>query len=159
LVGDGSGPPLRLKPGKGLCYIAELLRHPGRALPAGALAARNGVGAAADDAAAERLANLRDQLDEATRFNDHERATRARAALEALAVPLARQAGLGRRRRPGSTPAERARLNVTRTIGDAIRRIAAADPHLGRYFETTIRTGALCGFTPDPRIPIDWETQ
>ena len=41
-------------------------------------------------------------------------------------------------------------------VADAVRRIAAADPALGRHFETAIRTGTLCSYVPDPRLPIDW---
>jgi hypothetical protein len=25
-----------------------------------------------------------------------------------------------------------------------------------RYLETTVRTGTLCSYTPDPRFPITW---
>ncbi|MEO8605610.1 MAG: hypothetical protein ABI629_23780, partial [bacterium] len=155
LIDDGGDAPLRLKHGKGLQYIAELLQWPGRALPAAALAEGD---SAAFFATVERLAALRDEADAAARCNDPLRAAGAHVALAAATAPLARQAGLGGRRRPGSTPAERARLNVTRTIADAIRRIAAADARLGHYFASTIRTGALCGFTPDPRIPIEWDS-
>jgi hypothetical protein len=45
---------------------------------------------------------------------------------------------------------------VTRTVADAVHRIAAADPALGRHFETAVRTGTLCSYVPDPRLPIDW---
>jgi tetratricopeptide (TPR) repeat protein len=154
LIGDGEAPPLRLKSCKGFVHIAALLRRPATAITALALSG----GERAPEPDTRQLEALRESLDEALRFNDRERAARARAALEALAAPAARAAGLGGRRRPGSTPAERARLNVSRTIADAIRAISAADPRLGRYFAATIRTGALCSFTPDPRHPIDWET-
>ena len=63
-----------------------------------------------------------------------------------------RSVGLGAARRRLNGPSS----IKTRTIMDAIRRISAADPRLGRYFETTIRTGTLCSFTPDPRTPLEW---
>ncbi|MDX2170265.1 MAG: AAA family ATPase [Deltaproteobacteria bacterium] len=157
LIGDDERAPLRLKGCKGFRHIAALLRRPGAGLTAVALAGGGGDTADATTADTQRLEDLREALAEAERFNDRERATRAHAALQELAAPLARAAGLGGRRRPGSTAAERARINVSRTIGDAIRAIAAADPRLGRYFSATIRTGALCSFTPDPRQPIDWD--
>ena len=158
-IGDGEAAPLHLRPCKGFQYIAALLRQPGRAITAVDLAGVDprSPRAGADRAAAggdeyARLAELRDQLEEAEAFHDRERAARLRAELERRAAELA-PAG---RRRPGSTPAERARLNVTRTVADAVRRIAAADPALGRHFETAIRTGTLCSYVPDPRLPIDW---
>jgi hypothetical protein len=160
LIGDGEQPALRLRPCKGFRYMAVLLRQPGRAMRAIDLAALDadiartaagpqplGGGTHAD------LMALRDQLEEATRFNDPARAAPLRAELERRAALLLP----GGRRRPGSTAAERARLNVTRTLLDAVRRIAAADPRLGRHFETTIHTGALCSYVPDPRLPIDWQ--
>lgn len=156
MIGDDAAAPLRLRPCKGFGYIAALLRTPGRALAALDLAAldqRPADRALPASSPYERLTALRDQLDEAERFNDRERATHLRAELERRAALLAPSG----RRRPGSTPAERARLNVTRTIADAVRRIAAADPALGRHFETTIRTGTLCSYVPDPRHPVDWQ--
>ncbi|MBX3028241.1 AAA family ATPase [bacterium] len=159
-IGDGEGAPLRLRRCKGFAHIAALLRQPGRSLTAIDLAA---LGAGAETPAAGRsapraaeyahLASLRDQLEEAERFHDTERAARLRAALDERVAGLVPRG----RRRPGSTPAERARLNVTRTIADAIRRIAAADPALGRHFSAAIRTGTFCSYVPDPRLPIDWE--
>ncbi len=148
-IGDGSGAPLRLRPCKGFHYIAALLGQPGRALAAVDLAGLDNRPAADTY---DRLTALREQLAEAEQFQDRDRAARLRVELRQHAEQLA-PAG---RRRPGSTPAERARLNVTRTIGDAIRRIAAADPALGRHFEHAIRTGTLCAYVPDPRLPIDW---
>lgn len=155
-IGDGTGAPLRMRPCKGFRYIAALLRTPGRALAATDLA--GGAQAAPAPTARgedvyERLAALRDALDEAERFNDRERAARLRAELARRVAGIAPSG----RRRPGSTPAERARLNVTRTIADAVRRIAAADAALGRHFESTIRTGTLCSYVPDPRHAVDWE--
>ena len=160
LIGDGEGVPLRLRPCKGFRYIATLLAQPGRALTAVDLATldRRPTADAAPASIAPaggeyaRLADLRDHLDEAERFHDRERAARLRDELTRRAAQLAPSG----RRRPGSTPAERARLNVTRTVADAVRRIAAADPALGRHFETAIRTGTLCSYVPDPRLPIDW---
>jgi hypothetical protein len=104
-----------------------------------------------------RLEDLREALDEATRFNDVERAARARAEMEFLTQELARAVGLRGRDRPASSQAERARLNVTRAIKAVIRRISQPHPSLGRYLETTIKTGTFCSYTPDPRMQIRWE--
>lgn len=53
---------------------------------------------------------------------------------------------------------ERARVNVTRAIGAALKRIAAHHPTLGRHLAATVRTGAFCTYTPDPRLPIAWKS-
>lgn len=103
-----------------------------------------------------RLEDLRQDLDEATRFNDRDRATRARAEIEFLVQELSRALGLGERDRPVAAAAERARLNVTRAIKSALKRIRHCHPALGRYLETTIKTGTYCSYTPDPRLPVQW---
>lgn len=103
-----------------------------------------------------QLEDLREQLAEAEAFNDRDRAAALAREIEFLSRELARAVGLHGRARPGSTRAERARLNVTRAIRSAIRRIAAANRDLGLYFDTTIRTGAYCSYQPDPRVPVTW---
>ena len=103
-----------------------------------------------------QLADLREQHAEAESFNDRARAAALAREIEFLSRELARAVGLHGRPRPGSSRAERARLNVTRAIRSAIRRIAAANRDLGLYFDTTIRTGAFCAYHPDPRVPVTW---
>jgi hypothetical protein len=58
--------------------------------------------------------------------------------------------------RAAGADAERARSTVTRRIRDAIKKVAAAHPALGRHLETSIKTGYFCGYTPDPAHPIAW---
>ena len=53
--------------------------------------------------------------------------------------------------------AERARVNVARQISGVVKRIAEHHPALGRHLDTTIRTGALCSYTPDSRLTTRWE--
>ncbi len=104
-----------------------------------------------------RLEELRAELEEAERFNDPARATKARAERDFLVGELARAVGLGGRDRRAASHAERARLNVTRAIRAAIANLARANPSLGRHLASTIRTGRYCSYIPDPRVPITWE--
>jgi tetratricopeptide (TPR) repeat protein len=113
--------------------------------------------AAARAAYKRRIGDLRDQLDEATRFNDIERAAQARREIEFLTQELARAVGLRGRGRAAASHAERARLNITRAIRSVIKRISAGNPNLGRYLTTTVKTGTFCSYTPDPRIPMVWK--
>jgi non-specific serine/threonine protein kinase len=41
-------------------------------------------------------------------------------------------------------------------IKGALKRIAENDAALGRHLATTVKTGAFCSYTPDPRSPIAW---
>jgi hypothetical protein len=51
---------------------------------------------------------------------------------------------------------ERARVNVTRAIGTVLRRIEQHHPLLAAHLRVTIKTGAVCSYTPDPRLPVRW---
>jgi len=103
-----------------------------------------------------RAEDLRDQLAEAQSFNDLARAAQLQEELDFLAKELSRAVGLGGRDRKAASSAERARVNVTRTIKDAIRRIADNDVALGGHLGATIKTGTYCVYTPDPRLPVAW---
>ena len=164
----------RLKDMKGLRFLQTLLQHPGQDLHVVDLAggaaeiAEIGVREATGGAAGElldaasraaykhRLEDLRDELEEAERFNDRERALRARSEIEFLGEELARAVGLGGRDRNAGSATERARVNVTRTIAAVLKKISASSPALGEHLTATIRTGYFCSYTPDPRRPVSW---
>jgi hypothetical protein len=46
--------------------------------------------------------------------------------------------------------AERARVNVTRSIRAAMQKISERDASLGLYLRATIRTGYRCSYMPEP---------
>jgi hypothetical protein len=64
-----------------------------------------------------------------------------------------------RRERESGPHAERARVNVTRAIRSAIKRIAGYDSELGGELEAAVRTGAFCAYEPDPRRPRRWRIE
>ena len=53
---------------------------------------------------------------------------------------------------------ERARSNVTRAIHSAMKRLDQVHPGLADHLRATVRTGRLCSYRPDPRVPIRWNT-
>jgi tetratricopeptide (TPR) repeat protein len=161
----------QLKDTKGLHYLRALLEHPAQEVHVLDLvgsssdaeepsARRTGAGELLDPAVRaaykQRLEDLREELDEAERFNDGERAARARREIEFLGDELARTVGLGGRDRRTASAAERARVNVTRTVAAVLKRIASGSPALGQHLAATIRTGYFCSYTPDPRVPVVW---
>jgi tetratricopeptide (TPR) repeat protein len=158
---------LRLRNSKGLGYIAQLLRYPEREIHALVLtggAEMNGLGGAGEilDSTARsdyrhRIEELREDLEEAERFNDEGRAAKARADLDELESHLARAIGLGGRSRRASTDAERARVAVTKGIKAAIKQIRAIDPELGRHLSTTVSTGYFCCYHLDHDHPVSWQ--
>jgi len=164
----------QLKDTKGLSFLHTLLRHPGREFhvldlaggaepraDGGSRAAAGDAGDVLDPAARaaykRRLEDLRETLEEAQSFNDLERAARAEHEIDFLTEELARAVGMGGRTRKAASTAERARVNVSRTIGAVVRKIAAGSPALGQHLNATVRTGYFCSYTPDPRAAVSWQ--
>ena len=104
---------------------------------------------AAKSAYRRRLEELDESIAEAERYNDIGRAAQLGEERDALIDELARSVGLGGRDRRAASNSERARVNVTRAIRSAIRRIGEVDPASGRYLDATIVTGTYCVFEPE----------
>src|SRR5262245_35675326 len=172
------GAVCRVKDAKGLRYIAYLLRHPGREFhvldligqglePGGRRPGHHSPGPESRDqrpetghglpmldgpakaAYQQRLTELRDELDEAERFNDRGRAERAREEVDAITEQLAAAVGLGGRDREAASPSERARSTVAKAVKAALKRISDHHAVLGRHLQTSIKTGTFCSYAPD----------
>ncbi len=102
----------------------------------------------AKDAYRRRLAELDELIGEAERFNDIGRASQLGVERDMLVEQLAQAVGLGGRDRRAVSVSERARVNVTRAIRSAIRRIGEVDRDAGHYLDDTVVTGAYCVFDP-----------
>ena len=155
----------------GMAQLARLLALPGRELAAVDLAGMADRGEAAGpvahdmgpalDARAKReyrrrIAELQTDIDEADAHHDLERAARARVELDALIGELRRAVGLGGRDRPVGAGAERARVNVTRSIRRAIAGISDVLPGLGAHLTNSVRTGHQCSYVPEPAAALQW---
>jgi hypothetical protein len=155
-VRSSSGGVFRLKHGKGLQYLRYLLDQPAREVHVlelvGSEHQAGDAGPVLDAQAKasyrERLDELRDELEEAERFADAGRISRAQAEIEAIAAQLAGAVGLGGRDRRAASDVERARINVQRRLKDAIDRIGETDEALGHFLSLTIKTGIYCVFVP-----------
>ena len=93
----------------------------------------------------------------ATRFNDLARSTTLQAEIDVLSQALLSAVGFGGRARATGSFVERARLNVTRAIRSAIRRIGEGLPELERHLDASIQTGTFCRYTPGPGEAPRWE--
>jgi hypothetical protein len=153
------GPPVRLKDSKGQQMLARLVAAPEREIHARELAGGSGdrveggdAGELLDERArkeyATRLKELRAELEEAERFGDLGRCARLREEIEFLTAELSRAVGLGGRARRAGSANERARVAVQRRIRDAIQRIEASAPAIGRHLSSTVYTGAFCVYRP-----------
>ena len=153
---------------KGLWHLRELVSRPREFVPALAL-----IGASADEPIASgdsgpvldrealrqyrrRLAELDDNLDDAAVAGDPDRQAKLTAERDALITELKRATGLGGRARRSGSPAERARLNVTRTIRHAIIDLSTQVPELGAHLHESIVTGVSCCY--EPRTNVAWTT-
>jgi non-specific serine/threonine protein kinase len=103
-----------------------------------------------------RLDELRDELEEAQRFNDVGRVAKAQEELDFLHRELAAATGLHGRDRPLASTAERARLSVTKAVKAVLRKTERAHPALAHHLRGCIRTGTYCSYQPDPAQPRSW---
>ena len=105
----------------------------------------------------QRLADLREELDEAISFNDSGRVERSRGEIDFIETELSRAIGLGGRDRKAVDVSERARVRITNAIRAAIARINEYDSKLADHLQETIKTGRVCSYRPDPGAVPDWE--
>jgi hypothetical protein len=148
------------QPGDGaVATDASAAADAGLAVHASPDAALAGLDATAKDEYRRRLEDLREEIEQADAWRDPERAARAREEMEMIGSELAAAVGLGGRDRPLASGAERARVRVTRTIHNAIRRIGDQDDELGYELGATVRTGSFCVYEPDPRHPVKWRIE
>jgi hypothetical protein len=104
-----------------------------------------------------RIKDLRQELDQAERFNDLQRKTEVHNELQGIAEHLASAIGLGGRDRKASSDSERARSAVTKCIKRAIGAIGEAIPSLGHHLAARIKTGYFCSYNPHPQRPVAWK--
>jgi len=149
---------------KGFRDIAHLLGHPGEEFHCMTLAGRDETGGASggdllDERARrdyqDRIRELRAEIEQATDANDPGRAAHAQEELDTLLAEIGRATGLGGRSRKLGDPAERARSAVTWRIRNAVKKIGAVHPALGRHLANSLQTGVFCRYSPER--PTDWE--
>jgi hypothetical protein len=142
---------------RGMSYLATLLAHPGREVPALELAS---------PAAARPQASVQPVLDLAARDAYRDRITRLRQELLAvdsanrsrtaaieheigwLEAELGSAQGLFGRSRRFTDDEERARVAVSKAIHRAIGRVEDADPVVGALLRSRVRTGRRCCYLP-----------
>jgi len=166
-----------LRDSKGLRDLARLMAAPGREyhvldLVAPAVAPRTApAGGAAglglesastapiiDEAARaaykRRIAELKQDVEDAEVTGDGQGAAQARYELDSLVDHLAAVYGLGGRIRRTPDHVERARKAVTRRIRDAVVRVERAHPSLGRHLRVSLHTGVFCRYEPEQ--DVEW---
>jgi hypothetical protein len=147
--------------------LRALLAAPGHDIPALDLAAGGAgvhpraVGPAIDEQARSayrrRLTTLAGELEAADRAGDADRGARLEAERQALLAELRSATGLAGRSRDVSPEAERARVNVTRTLRATLARITEMAPAAGAHLQASIRTGGACRYQPEAGGPAGWD--
>jgi tetratricopeptide (TPR) repeat protein len=134
------------------------------ALPVGVTVRRGLSGDAGEilDAPAKRdykrrLDELKEQLEDLIERGDQERAAEVESEMDILKREISNAFGIGGRDRRAGSIAERARLNVTRSIKAALLKVSERQAEFGEMLNRSIRTGLFCSYAPDPRAPINWQ--
>jgi hypothetical protein len=155
-----------LKHARGLEQLARLLSAPHQDISA--LDLLNGIATTRpssrhvvlDDKAKaayrRRLVELDEELAAAAKGGDVRREKDADAERAALLLELRRAVGLGGRDRLLGSQAERARVNVTRTLRHALDQIVEVAPDVGAHLLRSIRTGTYCSYRPAAGEEVDW---
>lgn len=163
---DAGGMTVTLKHSQGLEQLARLLAAPNQDISALDLLIGTGSIAPASvtpvldhkakDNYRRRLRELDDELKAAALAGDARREEAADAERAALLRSLRRAVGIGGRDRPLGSDAERARVNVTRTLRHAVDQIVAVAPDLGGHLLRSVRTGGCCSYRPPPGEEQNW---
>jgi hypothetical protein len=176
-VASFAGASVRLPNSKGLRYLAELIGQPGTerhvldlveqvegVAPAGGVDRRalGDAGPALDREARtayrRRIEQLRAAANDAVTDGRFEAAEAMQGEIDQLVAELARAFGLGGRDRRAASAAERARLNVTRSLRAAIARLTEALP-AASVLDQRVRTGIYCCYQPTPGDDVRWVVQ
>lgn len=158
---------VRVPATKGLGHLAELVRNPGverhvldlvdrlEGVAAEGDIDRRSIGDAgavldhaARDAYRRRIEQLRADCDDLLAAGDLDGAEERQAEIDELVDQLAAAFGLGGRERRASSTVEKARLNVTRALRTAIRRVEEVVPDGGAALDRAVRTGTYCTYEP-----------
>ena len=170
---------VRLRDTKGMRYLADVVAHPGVErhafdlvdLVEGVPGAETGIDrrrlgdagqlldARSRSLYRRRVAELRDEVEDALAAEDDARAAKAQAELDAFVAELARAFGMSGRERKASSAAEKARVNVTRAMRTAITNLAEALPEPAAVIDRRIRTGLFCVYEPHADDKVLWVVQ
>lgn len=149
-----AGRAIGLPDSKGLRDLARLVAAPGVDVHVSELVGldEGGADTVLDERAKatyrRRLADVDEEVAEAEAACDLGRVAHARDERAALVEELERAVGLGGRSRRLGDPSERARKAVTARVRDALSRVEAEHPALGRHLRASLRTGTFCSYRP-----------
>jgi predicted ATPase len=104
-----------------------------------------------------RLHELRDELEEARRFNDLGRIEKIQREIETITAEISAASGLHGRARESADHVERARSMVSKRIRATIAKVQQQNGSLGHHLATYIKTGYFCAYLPDPERKIAWQ--
>jgi hypothetical protein len=103
----------------------------------------------------QALEEAEDDLREAERECDIARASKAKETADWIRGELSKAYGMGGMPRKAGSATEHARVNATKLIGTAVKRIREYDNDLGIHLQNCVRTGTFCSYEPSPET--HWE--
>jgi len=100
---------------------------------------------------------LKERLEDLVERGELERAAEVESEIEILRREISHAVGIGGRDRRAGSNAERARLNVSRSIRAALQKVSEHDAEFGEILNRSIKTGLFCSYLPEPRAPAIWQ--
>lgn len=101
----------------------------------------------------KRLQEIREDLQEAEKFNDMVKATNLREEMAFLLTELRTATGLGGKDRKQGNNQEKVRKAVTNRIRASLKKLAQEHPSLAQHLSNAINTGAFCSYQPSRPMP------
>jgi hypothetical protein len=108
---------------------------------------------------ADAIVSLKEQIEEADRFNESARASGLRDRLRWFLQEKKRAVGFRGKDRPVADPEERARTKIRKNFKAAVETIRRVHAPLGDYLEKRVKTGRFCSYNPDPNRAVAWAIQ
>ncbi len=149
-----AGKEARVRDSKGMGDLARLVARPTEAIhvlellgaPVVQRQSEETVDAKALRSYKQRLEEIDAELEGAERHADKGRVDKLGREREAILERLAADTGLRGRARKLNDPVERARKTVAARIRDALARIAAVHPELGKHLQQSTSLGVRCSY-------------
>jgi len=144
---------------KGLHDIVQLIAHPNQNIHCTELMGMpvQEKGEAVFDAKAreayqQKLIEIQQDLEEAESLSNSQHIQMLQREYDDLVDHLAKAIGMGGKTRKLSDATEKARTAVTWRIRNAIKKISAIHPTLGKHLGLSIKTGIFCEYSPENHI-------
>ena len=100
----------------------------------------------------DKIAELKEDIDEALEMNDHVRAGNLQDEYDQIVDHLSKSMGLGGKQRKTNDQSDKARSAVTWRIRSTIKKINESHNSFAEHLSSSVKTGTFCSYKPHSKI-------